>query len=372
MRTWYNLKVPGLSPAFGKHGEATILFEDALHPQRGTYTGHLYVTSDKLSVLITTITFVVIDGFPPAPGVASAVDSTDANNTIIHLDIPENFAFLTLVGNCDSYQKTVEAFGPAAALDLFNAIHEWGVLDASHKNPSWYRADLHSYIDLDRLVDDVFYDEDVVHAINAAGHVFDSDRFASQLAAEQLVWELDDIPIGKDDGEQQRDATAFESWCERTLGFVLRGGFEPVVLHPNENAFRRRDVVAVNLKETRFCERIWGNYGVQHLIFEVKNKSDIDKRDIVQTSDYLTALYGRLGFVIHRSDALALSETGAWRFREILRAHGKAVIELTTEMLCSMLGNFAIGHGRVFDSRLCQLLNEYEHKHSNEPPPSKR
>ena len=368
METWYSLRVTGFQPKFGKNAEARIVFADA-RSNDGTYIAYLKVTWEGRVVHVDKVTLVFVDYFPPTSHLESVIDKSDPAKTVIRFDIPENYAFLTLVFDPESYQWAIDLFGPSAAFDLFNTVCDWGVLEALHRNPDWYEIDRHFDLELDRLADHSFHEEDISFATNVAGHKFATFCFPMQIEAEELIWVLDSIPVGNDDGEQQRNAAEFESWCEKTLHFILRDGFDPVEIHPNENAFRRRDVVATSLKKTNFGERIWSNYGVQHLIFEVKNKREIEKSDIVQTSDYLTAGYGRLGFVIYRSDALTLDPVGGWRFREILKAHNKVIIELTTGMLCAMLRRFATRNGPLFDTSLCKLLNDYEHKHWNEPRP---
>lgn len=369
MQTWYSLKVSGFHSKFDKNCEAKIVFAD-IPSENGTYDAYLRVRW-KGRVTNFKTTFVAIDHFPPVLADVPIEDTSDPAKQTIRLSIPENYAFLTLVTCANSYKVAVDRYGPAAAHELFNAVHDWGFLEGVRYNPRWYQGEQHGDIDLGRLADEVFYDEDVTLATNAAGDIFDDFLFSSQVKAEQLIEDLDNIPVGNEDGEQHRDATAFELWCEKTIRFLLLGGFDPVVPHPNGQTFNRRDLVAINLDMTVFGRRIRSDYQVRHLVFEVKNKYDLQKPDVVQTTNYLEDLYGRLGFIIYRSDALALDSNGAYRFRAILRGHEKSIIELTTGMLRAILRELSIRQGPLFDTRLCLLLNDYEHIHCNEPQPVK-
>lgn len=368
MQKWYSLKVTDFDSKFDKECMAKIVFED-LPSELGDYVANLQVTWKGETTNFMT-TFVAMEVFPPFPTLTAIDDTLVSGKTVFEIDIPRNYAFLTLAVSTEAYQQALDLFGPAAAQRLFHAVNDWGFLEACHQNPVWFQHEKYAEWSLDSVAEQVFYDEHIIQAKYSAATIFQDFLFGAQIMAEELIEELDNIPVGNDDGEQHRDATAFEQWCEKTIKLLVLYDFSPVKLHVNGRAFNRRDLVAVNLGRSDFGKRILSDYGVRSLVLEVKNKYDINKPDIVQITNYLEDLYGRLGFIIYRSDALELGKVGAWWFRQIRNTHKKSIIELTTGMLRANLRYLMMKHGPVFDSTLCQLLNDYEHKHCNEPFPT--
>lgn len=367
----YSLKVPWQGQKHAELGDLTIGLTSQHEMEMGKYSGVLSVLRGNHRIILADIVFLPLDRFPPSAYDGSVAEVLDCGNVVMHAELASDYAFLSVVTGGSPYTEALERFGPAAALDLFNSIHEWGVLQARHSNPSWYRNELHAYID-DPLFEDQVLDHEYFEGyVNSAGHTFGSAIFESQLEAERLVSELGEIPVGNDDAAQQQDAAAFEAWCKKTIAFMLGDGFDPVQLHPNGQAFQRRDVVAINLFKSSFGTRIQNGFGVQHLVFEVKNKRKIEKQDIVQVVGYLKNSYGRLGFVIYRSDALVLDPVGAWRFRSIALIHRKHIVELTTGKITEMLRTFSMHwNPELFDHGLRELLNKYECDYINEPMPS--
>ena len=368
----YSLKVPWQDQKHAELGDLAIRLTGQHDLEMGKYSGVLSVLRGDDLIILADVDFVPIDQFPPSAYDGSVAEVLDCGNVVMHAELARDYAFLSVVTGGNPYKEALKRFGPAAALDLFNSIHEWGVLQARHLNPSWYRNELHAWIDDPLFEDQVLDHESLESYVNSAGHTFGSAIFDSQLEAERLVFELEEIPIGNDDAAQQQDAAAFEVWCEKTIAFMLGDGFDSVQLHPNGQAFQRRDVVATNLFKSSFGTRIQNGFGVQLLVFEIKNKRKIEKQDIVQLTGYLHDSYGRLGFVIYRSDALVLDQIGAWRFRSIALIHRKHILELTTGKITEMLRTFSMHwNPKLFDHGLRELLNKYECDYINEPMPSK-
>lgn len=101
------------------------------------------------------------------------------------------------------------------------------------------------------------------------------------------------------------------------------------------------------------------------------NAFRIAQRLDINPSTSCACSYGRLGFVIYRSDALQLDPVGEWRFRSIARDHRKYIVELTTGRITDMLLKFSKhGNPTLFDDVLRELLNKYELDYINEPNPS--
>jgi len=339
--------------------------------EMGTYSGELSVLCGSDLTILASITFVPLDEFRFNAYDNIVTHGSGSINAAALAELAKDSTFLSVVTTGDPYIEALRRYGPGAALNIFYSIHEWGVLQALHLNPSWYRNDLHAYIDDSTFEDQVLYHEDLDNYLNSAGHIFGSEKFNLQIQAEQLISELAEISIGNDDDAQQHDAAKFEEWCKKIISVMLGNEFDPVLLHPNGLAFQRRDIIATNLFKSPFGIRINHGFGVQHLVFEIKNKKQIKKQDVVQTAAYLNDSYGRLGFVIYRSDALVLDPIGAWRFRSIALVHRKHIVELTTGKIVEMLRGFSTsGNSYLFDLSLRKLLDIYEHNYINEPMPS--
>lgn len=116
----------------------------------------------------------------------------------------------------------------------------------------------------------------------------------------ELIKQLDSIPEGAS------GAAHFESWCHKAIRICFAKGLRNVELKPNKMAKTRRDVVATNLGEGDAWRRIYEDYGVRQVTFEIKNYKGLEAADYQQVQSYLTGDYGKLAFVVTRDDSVDL------------------------------------------------------------------
>ena len=140
------------------------------------------------------------------------------------------------------------------------------------------------------------------------------------------------IPLGNS------GATEFESWCHRAIRICFAKGLRNVELKPNKMAKSRRDVVATNLGEGDAWRRIYEDYGTRQVTFEIKNVEELTSSDYQQIQSYLTGDYGRLGFVVSRSESVDLykNKDVEW-IRELYATHKVLIIKLTGKFLGGQL-----------------------------------
>ncbi|MBI3894333.1 MAG: ATP-binding protein [Acidobacteria bacterium] len=162
----------------------------------------------------------------------------------------------------------------------------------------------------------------------------------------QLIQQLEQIPIGNDgDG-------LFEVWCHKAIRICFAKGLRNVEIKPNKQANTRRDVVALNLGEGNFWNRILQDYGARQVIFEIKNYQDLKADDYYQVLSYLTGEYGRLAFVVTRDDTVDLySKRDVEWVRSLHAEHKVLIVKLT---------------GKYFSKLLYKLRNPQRHDEMND------
>lgn len=148
----------------------------------------------------------------------------------------------------------------------------------------------------------------------------------------QIVGELKELNEGKD------DAAAFEDWCLRAVKVIFAGSLRNVELHPNVDAKQRRDIVATNLSETPAWQRIYEDYGVRQVVFEVKNYRGMHIEEYRQMVSYLTGEYGRLGFIITRDQDENLRKGSDLEcMLEMYNRHNVLIVKITASLLENFL-----------------------------------
>jgi hypothetical protein len=147
-----------------------------------------------------------------------------------------------------------------------------------------------------------------------------------------LVTQLTNIEEGRAGSEK------FEVWCQKAIRICFAKGLRNVELKPNKLAKSRRDVVATNLGEGDAWRRIYDDYRVRQVTFEIKNYKGLESADYQQIQSYLTGEYGKLAFVITRDDSVDLyaNKDVEW-VREIYANHRVLIIKLTGKFLSNLL-----------------------------------
>ncbi len=160
-----------------------------------------------------------------------------------------------------------------------------------------------------------------------------------------------------------KDCALFEEWCKEALRVVFSGSLSNLELHPNGASSLRRDIVARNTGNRSAWKRILEDYSGRQVIFEAKNYEDaLGPDEFRQMSSYLNGPYGRLGFIINRSNEMNLvggSELD-W-VRQSWNSEKKMIIKLNAKYLCKLLSKLRNPqkHDEP-DESLNGLLDKYE------------
>ena len=172
-----------------------------------------------------------------------------------------------------------------------------------------------------------------------------------------LIARYGQIPTGEE------GAAAFEEWCLEVVRVLWGAHLRNVLLHPNNRASQRRDIVGANLSERGAFRRILEDYGSRQVIFEVKNYKGVGPSEFRQMISYLTKEYGQLGFVVTRDDDIEI-RTGSeleWVRELHSRTPPLLVIRLTGRWLTRLLSKLRspLKHDEP-DNQLQKLIDTYE------------
>lgn len=165
--------------------------------------------------------------------------------------------------------------------------------------------------------------------IDQAGEIYDEyDIEVSSISEEQrharigqIIEEIKEIEHGKE------GCFSFEEWCLQAIKLLFAGSLSNIELHANKNGRQQRDVVATNMESTPVWKRILTDYGSRQVVFEIKNYEDLSADEYRQMNTYLSNDYGRLGFIITRSqnNNLEKGKELDW-VQELYFNHGKKVV----------------------------------------------
>ena len=99
----------------------------------------------------------------------------------------------------------------------------------------------------------------------------------------KMMSDLELMPTGED------GARKFEEWSLKAIQIIFAGKLANAVLHPNQDATQRRDIVATNVAEQGFWHRVYDDYKSRQVIFEVKNYRVVGRDEYRQMLSYLQA-----------------------------------------------------------------------------------
>lgn len=177
----------------------------------------------------------------------------------------------------------------------------------------------------------------------------------------QTMSRLTTIPLGLP------GATDFEDWCEQSIKIVFAGGLRNIALKPNGNATQRRDIVGTNHGPTPAWKRILQDYDSRQVIFEVKNyQENLGRDEYRQMLSYLSNSYGKLGFIITRSEKIELEKGQEldW-MKEMYFNHDKClIIKLSGRFLQNLLSKLRNPQKHdAADDAIDGLLDMYERRY---------
>lgn len=179
----------------------------------------------------------------------------------------------------------------------------------------------------------------------------------------QMISRIQEIPTGPE------GANDFEKWCFDSLKLLFATALLNIELHPNKNAPQRRDIVATNPARSEFWNRVLNDYLTRQVIFEIKNYAELGAEDFQQMVSYLTDKYGKLGFMITRTESKEPSkDRDLRRIREVYKDHdGRLIVVLSYRLIIEYLSKIRNPkkYSHVEES-LGKILDAYHRMYLNE------
>lgn len=149
----------------------------------------------------------------------------------------------------------------------------------------------------------------------------------------QIIEEIKNIELGPSGSH------SFEEWCLQAIKLLFAGSLSNIELHPNKNGRQQRDIVATNMCDVPVWKRIYDDYKTRHVIFEVKNYTELGQDEYRQMNSYLCNEYGSLGFIITRAhdNNLEKGKELDWAQELYFNQNKKIVIKLSERYLTKHL-----------------------------------
>lgn len=148
----------------------------------------------------------------------------------------------------------------------------------------------------------------------------------------QLVSRLSEIPEG------QEGWVDFEEWCFDAIRVAFAGALSNVEKKPNGAAKQKRDVVGTNHARPKAWKRIYEDYGVRTVLFEIKNYKGMGADEYRQVMSYLSGPYGQCGFLVCRDDEVELVKGKDLDWMRAMYVDKKViVVKITAKWLASIL-----------------------------------
>ena len=150
----------------------------------------------------------------------------------------------------------------------------------------------------------------------------------------------------------------------RTCQILFAGALANFELHPAPDGVQRRDVLATNQAERGFWKRVLDDYKCRQVVFEAKNFSSLGADDWRQALAYSGRQYGKLVFIVHRTDAEGLDARERGWVKEIFDQHGVLVLTLPTGLLMRCLKKVRNPERHDYaDEQLKRRLDTFERKY---------
>lgn len=169
-------------------------------------------------------------------------------------------------------------------------------------------------------------------------------------------------------------ATAFEKWCLKAIKVLFAGGLRNIELNANKSNLQRRDVVARNQATTPFWKRVLADYETRQVVFEIKNFSELGREEFRQVASYLSRDYGRIAFVVTRTEDVNIRRDRelAW-IRELRNDHNKVVVIVPAKFLVAQLNKVrSPAKHDAGDEAMAKLLDQYVRTYFGESAPIRK
>lgn len=200
-------------------------------------------------------------------------------------------------------------------------------------------------------------------------HVNSQTPEIRKAALSKYIAELARIPPG------EAGAAPFEQWCLKAARILFAGQLANIELHPNSQAVQRRDIVGTVVAESGIWKRILDDYKTRQVVFEIKNRTDLEIADYRQVLSYLVGEYGSCGFIINRDTDIQLTKgsTELQSAKEMYDKHSKLIVKLTGKFLSGLLSKARSPqkHDEA-NRRLGKVLDDYVRLYMGGSAPARR
>lgn len=172
----------------------------------------------------------------------------------------------------------------------------------------------------------------------------------------QIISSLPNIKAGRE------DASVFEDWVFQSIKLLFAGKLSNPELKANKDSIQQRDVVATNSAPSGFWKRIYDDYGVRQVVFEVKNFEKLNQDVFRQALSYSGKHYGKLIIVVYRTKNEGLTDAEKGWVKEYWNHESKVLVFLLPD---TMLSRFikkirTTTRHDYADKQLCKRLDTYE------------
>ena len=149
-----------------------------------------------------------------------------------------------------------------------------------------------------------------------------------------IIGELPKIPLGHDGSEE------FPLWVLKSIRILFAGKLSNIQPNPNKGGIRQRDIVACNLGNSSFWNRIFTDFQSRQITFEVKNYEVLKSEDFDQILSYSTAEsgeYGRFIIVVSRNPNEYPSSVEISNIKHLWFQHQRRVMILPAPVIARCL-----------------------------------
>ena len=148
------------------------------------------------------------------------------------------------------------------------------------------------------------------------------------------IGELPNIPLGHDGSEE------FPLWVLKSIKILFAGKLSNIQPNPNKGGIRQRDIVACNLGNSSFWNRILTDFQSRQIIFEVKNYEVLKPEDFQQVLSYSTGEsgeYGKFIIVVSRNPNESPSSVEIGYIKSLWFEHQRRVMILPAQVIARCL-----------------------------------
>lgn len=178
-----------------------------------------------------------------------------------------------------------------------------------------------------------------------------------------IIGELPKIPLGHDGSEE------FPLWVLKSIRILFAGKLSNIQPNPNKGGIRQRDIVACNLGNSSFWNRILTDFQSRQIIFEVKNYEVLKSEDFNQILSYSTGEsgeYGKFIIVVSRNSNENPSSVEIGRIKSLWFEHQRRIMILPAQVIARCLSKMRSQRKYDYtDDYLSKTMDTYARSYLN-------